>query len=338
MTKLRYPLVNVKSLSILFVVIIFIATVMCVIIWQNGWHQKVISASDFPFEVLGDYQTPITRVEIPNWDFQGDDSLQNNWNDSTWVLLVLGQSQAANHAQKMYQKIHPQIWNFYLAGTMRIDTLNQIETAHVSNPKMVMAQDPLKGASGNFGSVWIPLAQRAIDSLDIISRAILVPLAQGGTLARDWLPGEALFENTRRSIAELQSKNIQIDQVIWHQGESDFVAKTDLDIYYQQVRSIMVELNLQLPEVPIYLAISTYINTEEALISKTPGVSLPLQKTQLRLINDLPFLHKGVVSDSLVDINLNQLPELNVLRFDGIHFSEIGQDILVNQWWSTLWN
>ncbi len=338
MTKLRYLLINVKSLRILFVVIIFIATVMCVIIWKNGWHQKFISASDFPFEVLGDYQTPITRVEILNWDFQGDDALQNNWNDSTWVLLVLGQSQAANHAQKMHQEIHPQIWNFYLADTFRIDTLNQIETAYVSNPKMVMAQDPLKGASGDFGSVWIPLAHRAIDSLEIISRVILVPLAQGGTVARSWLPGGILFENTRRSIAELKSKNIQIDQVIWHQGESDFVEKTNLETYYQQVRLIMVELNMQLPEVPIYLAISTYINTEEALMSKTPGVSLPLQQTQLRLINDLPFLHKGVVSDSLVDVNLNQLPALNVLRFDGIHFSEIGQDILVNRWWSTLWN
>mgnify|MGYP000247418789 CR=1 FL=1 len=146
------------------------------------------------------------------------------------------------------------------------------------------------------------------------------------------------FEAQKKMYAELQSKNIQIDQVIWHQGESDFVAKTNLDTYYQQVRLIMVELNMQLPEVPIYLAVSTYINTAKALMSKTPGVSLPLQKTQLRLINDLPFLHKGVVSDSIVDVNLNQLPKLNVLRFDGIHFSEIGQDILVNRWWSILWN
>lgn len=66
--------------------------------------------------------------------------LLNNFrnNDKALVLLILGQSNAANYASKLFS------------------TKNKIYTFY--DNEVAQAKDPLKGASGTKGNIWIPFS------------------------------------------------------------------------------------------------------------------------------------------------------------------------------------
>ncbi len=48
-------------------------------------------------------------------------------------------------------------------------------------------------------------------------------LCSGATSIRQWLPGQSLFDQVKRTIEGLREKRLKIDWVVWHQGESETV-------------------------------------------------------------------------------------------------------------------
>src|SRR4051812_46962204 len=79
----------------------------------------------------------------------------------TVVLLVMGQSNAANAGETLYATHCENTFNFY-------------------EGKLYPLADPLKGANGEGGSVWSRLADKIVEN-NIARTVIIAPCAVGGT-------------------------------------------------------------------------------------------------------------------------------------------------------------
>jgi len=119
----------------------------------------------------------------------------------TLVLLVLGQSNAANFGSELYAASCVQAQSFY-DGTI------------------YPLADPLRGGNGNGGSVWSHLGQQLIET-NFAAHVIVAPAAVGGTSIEQWIPGGDLNHLLVETMASLQAKNLKVTHVLWHQGESN---------------------------------------------------------------------------------------------------------------------
>src|SRR5689334_8785447 len=78
----------------------------------------------------------------------------------TVVLLVMGQSNAANAGNVLYNSHYPNTFNFFEGNLYPLS-------------------DPLKGANGTGGSVWSRLGDRMIEC-NFAKTVIVAPCAVGG--------------------------------------------------------------------------------------------------------------------------------------------------------------
>lgn len=122
----------------------------------------------------------------------------------TVVLLVLGQSNAANAGKGLYYFDCDKATNFYKGQFYPI-------------------KDPLYGANGNGGSVWSRLAQLLIVH-NFANHIIIAPCAIGGSAIEQWTPGGDLHYLLEETITALQQSQLNVTHVLWHQGESNNIA------------------------------------------------------------------------------------------------------------------
>ena len=158
-------------------------------------------------------------------------------NSSTAVVLVLGQSNSANHAEKKFSTQYPaHVLNYYLG-------------------KCYSAQSPLLGASGLEGEYLTLLGDLLIKKGNL-RNVILVNKGIGGTTVSDWA-------NQGRFSAELVStlitlnKRYRVTDVIWHQGEADFTGNTSFKEYRESFQEVKSILNRNSVKAPIFIAVST---------------------------------------------------------------------------------
>lgn len=158
-------------------------------------------------------------------------------NSSTAVVLVLGQSNSANHAEKKFSTQYPaHVLNYYLG-------------------KCYSAQSPLLGASGLEGEYLTLLGDLLIKKGNL-SNVILVNKSIGATTVSDWA-NQGRFSTELVSTLITLNKSYQVTDIIWHQGESDFTGNTSFKEYresFQEVKSILNQTGVK---APIFIAIST---------------------------------------------------------------------------------
>src|SRR5262249_38941890 len=99
--------------------------------------------------------------------------------DSTMILLILGQSQAA--------KSPPSVQNI---EDTRFFPTRKVINFNVYDGHCYVAHDPLLGATGMGGSIWSRLGDSLIDS-GLAERVVLAPIAIGAATVADWAPGDA---------------------------------------------------------------------------------------------------------------------------------------------------
>ena len=195
----------------------------------------------------------------------------------TAVLLVLGQSNAANFGETKYTASCSRALNFYNG-----------DLSHLS--------DPLKGANGDGGSPWSRLADILLQQR-FAKTVIIAPAAVGGTSVEHWKPGGSLNHLITGTIAALQSKGLTITHVLWHQGEADH---TLLNPYMtatenaQQYRVDFLELAGQLRSLnvhaPIFVSVATICGT---------SADIELQNVQRDIPNDSLNIFHGPNTDML---------------------------------------
>jgi hypothetical protein len=156
----------------------------------------------------------------------------------TGVILAIGQSNAANNGERYSTLTNDgQIFNYW-------------------NGACYDAVPPLLGASGKGGS-FIPMLADKLISTGVYDKIVIVSSGVGSTNIARWGAGGDLHLMLRDVVRGVAS-HYAITEVIWHQGESDFIANTSTSEYENQFRSLSAMLAAASPTpAPIYLAVAS---------------------------------------------------------------------------------
>ena len=198
----------------------------------------------------------------------------------SYVIVGFGQSNSANSAGHRFHT-DKRIVNFF-------------------NGKCYAANDPMLGASGIGGSVWIPLTEE----LNIEGKLIvLATLGIGGTKVSEWLDGEYLLPFYRENIDSLNRFYENPNAVVWIQGESDVL--TEIEVLNKQLKKWFRILRKDFEKSNIYITGTSYCfaNSNENI--------LKIQKSNAK---EIDAIYVGS-TDELIDQSL---------RYDDCHFSEKG--------------
>jgi hypothetical protein len=209
----------------------------------------------------------------------------------TGVLLVLGQSNAANYGQRKFTTQYPQnVVNYF-------------------NGRCYVASSPLLGATGHGGEFITPLADELI-ATGTYKHIVIIAAAVGGASISRWGRHGDLNKSLIARVKKVQQE-FPITEVIWHQGETDTVYITDPKVYAASFRSLVDTLTEQSVTAPIFISIATrWCHAKDRWNAVNPVAS-----AQATLI-DNKRIFLGVDTDTLVDLKD---------RFDTCHFTERGQ-------------
>lgn len=216
----------------------------------------------------------------------------------TLVLVTFGQSNSANSGKGRFARARG-VYNF-----------------NIFEGHCFEARDPLLGAGGDGGSVWIPLASRIIES-DLAANVVIAPIGLGGTRVEDWAPGGSLSGRFSRLDQELARGGLRVHAILWHQGESD--RSTDPEAYRAAFLSLARSIRRLGSTAPIYVARATRCGDV---------VSRELNEQQAELGSDHPELglRPGPDTDTLAS---------PVWR-DGCHFTQAGLVRHADLWFEKL--
>ena len=160
----------------------------------------------------------------------------------TGVLLVIGQSNAANFAEIRQSTRFPNQVSNYFEG------------------KCFVAASPLLGAGGGEGEFITPLADILIEK-QIYEKVVIFSLGVGGSKIDAW---SAQGDLNKRMIEVLKSATeYRITDVIWHQGEADFTNRTTSTEYGQRFQSLQQSLTEHGIDAPMFIAIATKCGYDE---------------------------------------------------------------------------
>ncbi|MEA3017216.1 MAG: hypothetical protein QOI38_1938 [Sphingomonadales bacterium] len=153
----------------------------------------------------------------------------------TEVWLVLGQSNAASHAQARTR-----------AGPA---------VAAFDGRRCVAARDPLPGGTGAGGSLWPALAD-AWARRGGAGRILVAMVAQESTPVARWQPGGRLHRRALRTIEALRDRGLPVDRIFWIQGETDAILGTGEADYAQGLRSALAPLH-RASGAPVWIALAS---------------------------------------------------------------------------------
>ena len=154
----------------------------------------------------------------------------------TAVLLLIGQSNAANYQGQRHQSGDDRVINFSAGHCYR-------------------AASPLLGADGELGETWTLLGTKLIRS-GLYRTVILIPAAVGGSAIHRWADGGDL--NTMM-VAVIQAAKIRytITGVLLNQGAADFILHTPEDQYRSDLDSLINTIRAQGVSAPIFITRSS---------------------------------------------------------------------------------
>ena len=218
--------------------------------------------------------------------------------DKTKVLLVIGQSNSANSEGQRYQSTHSaNIINFW-------------------NGKCYKAESPLLGTTGNLGESWTLLSNKLINQ-GVAEKVVIIPSGIGGTPISRWQRGGDL-NNMLINVVKESGQQFRVTEVLWHQGESDFIEKTSEKQYMQSFHSLVESLRQEGVTAPIYTSVATKCGIDPLWSKNNPVAS-----AQMKLPDSSRRIFAGPNTDEL----LNYLD-----RYDDCHFSGSGQEKFANAW------
>lgn len=193
-------------------------------------------------------------------------------NKSTAVILVMGQSLSTNESSEKFSTKYPQSAINYFNG------------------KCYASNSPLLGATGENGEFITVLADLLIASKKY-KTVIVISTGIGGTAINRWQAKGDLHTMVSKTIDKLSS-TYKITQIIWQQGESDYLEKTTTTAYINSFYSLYNAL-LSKIRAPIFISISSKCGPN--WIDNNP-ISIA---QNLLIDNKKIFL--GVNSDKLLD-------------------------------------
>jgi hypothetical protein len=216
--------------------------------------------------------------------------------ERTAVLLIAGQSNAANSAAQRHETRYPDRVLNFMGG------------------RCFVARSPLLGATGFAGEPWTLMADQLIDA-GAFDRVILAPVAVGASNIAQWAKGGALNTSMIPLVQDLVT-HYQVTHVLWHQGESDFTLKTDPVRYKEQFLSFAATLRDNAVDAPVFVSTATRC---------LPGWSEPnaIQSAQKELATGHSGFKVGVDTDKLL---------MAQDRYDDCHMADSGEVKTAKAW------
>ena len=214
----------------------------------------------------------------------------------TAVLLIAGQSNAANSAAQRHSTRYPDRVLNFIGG------------------RCYVAASPLLGSTGFAGESWTLLADQLIDA-QAFDRVILAPVAVGASNAAQWAKGGALNASMIPLLQDLAT-HYRVTHVLWHQGEFDFALKTDPARYKEQFLSFVETLRANAVDATVFVSTATRC---------LPGWSEPnaIETAQRELASIEPGFEPGVDTDKLLEAQD---------RYDDCHFADSGEVKTARAW------
>lgn len=212
--------------------------------------------------------------------------------EKTAVMLIIGQSNSANHAgQRFISEFGDHIINYF-------------------DGKCYVATSPLLGATGDRGESFTLMANKLMQQ-HAFDRVVLIPAGVTDTQISRWQTGGDL--NTMMQNTILQAKrHYQISHVIWHQGERDFKQKTSADQYRQMFNSLAVDVRRLAPQAKIFISLASRCGDAQDWTAGNAVVT-----AQQRLVDPAHNIFLVADTDSLIE---------QKDRYDGCHFGYSGQE------------
>lgn len=203
-----------------------------------------------------------------------------------FVLLVAGQSNAANHGQPRAR-----------AGRGAYALASQ---------GLYPLIDPLPGASGSGGSPWTrwaALYQARHPARDVIVAAV----AQGSSAAADWVGSGVHARRIPALLPRLRRAGLQVDAIVWHQGETEsWRRQADTEAYRRNLQQWVQSIRALGIQAPIFICLTS--RDADGVIN--PGI----RAAQASMWNDAQKVYAGVDTDTLDQS----------FRSDGVHFNQRG--------------
>ncbi len=193
---------------------------------------------------------------------------------STAVILVLGQSNSANHGEKKFEsRYSTKVLNYHLG-------------------KCYSAESPLLGASGLEGEYLTLMGDTLIKEANL-SSVILVTKSIAGSTVSDWA-NYGRFSLELASTLNTLNLKYRVTDVIWHQGESDFASNTSLGDYRESFQELNSILHRNGVKAPIFIVISTKCGYNPTWTTQNPVAT-----AQKSIINDRDIF-LGIDADSIL--------------------------------------
>ncbi len=214
--------------------------------------------------------------------------------DRTAVLLAIGQSNIANHAQMLVRSEFPgAVVGFY-------------------HGRCMPAASPLLGGSGT-GGEWLTMLG---DELIRSGRydTVVIALASVGGQPIHRFADEDLREMLNGATAVLTAR-YRVTHVLWQQGESDFRDDTSAWDYTNDFKKITSRLRRLGVSAPVFVSVSTFCLPYRADWSPDNSVA----RAQRALVDEKDGIWPGVNTDAFNPATT---------RLDKCHFSAQGQSLL----------
>ncbi|MBB4191798.1 hypothetical protein GGE45_001472 [Rhizobium aethiopicum] len=228
--------------------------------------------------------------------------------DRTAVLLVLGQSNAANHGGQRYRSNY---------GARVVNAFDK---------RCFIAASPLLGSTDTRGEYWTLLGNKLIASGQN-DGVVLASLAYSGSQVTRWAKGGDLNPVLIDTVKQLQDSGYRITSVLWVQGEADLVHGTTGEDYQERFLSMIDTLRQHGVEAPVYISIASKCLEPTNGGFKEHIPDNPIVRAQLALSKSGHGIREGVNSDALLDGDD---------RYDDCHFGGTGEEKVSEAWLNLL--
>ncbi|ANL41135.1 UNVERIFIED_ORG: hypothetical protein M2312_005478 [Rhizobium esperanzae] len=228
--------------------------------------------------------------------------------DRTAVLLLLGQSNAAND------------------GGQRHRSEYGARVVNAFDGRCFIAASPLLGSTDTKGEYWTLLGNELIASGQNDS-VILAPLAYSGSEVARWAAGGDLNAVLVETMKQLQASGYRATSVLWVQGEKDLVIGTTAEAYREYFLSMVDTLRQHGIEAPVYISIASKCLEPSNGGFKEHIPDNPIVRAQLSLSKSGHGIREGINSDALLNGDD---------RYDDCHIGGTGAEKVSRAWLNLL--
>ncbi|WP_112941106.1 MULTISPECIES: sialate O-acetylesterase [unclassified Rhizobium] len=224
--------------------------------------------------------------------------------DRTAVLLVLGQSNAANDGGQRHRSQYGE------------RVINEFD-GHCFT-----AASPLLGSTDTKGEYWTGIGNSLIAS-GRYDNVVIAPVAYSGSEVARWADGGDINPVLVDSTRKLHDAGYRVTNVLWVQGEADFVLGTSTQAYEQRFLSMVGTLRGLGVAAPVYISVATKCLEPRNGGLKQHAVDNPIERAQLALPKSGNGIVQGVNSDALLNGDD---------RYDDCHIGGSGAEKVAAAW------